>query len=314
MDNVSAPAATPAPKKSFLRKPLGCLLSLFVGGLLFLVLVLCFALWFAGSNHALDQASKFFNQKSGGALTFAENDNNFFAGRVHLKGVEISNPSRFTDKQCFKLNELHAEVKPLSALGERVEIPVVTVDIGSVSLVGAEKWREDNNLLDFKKAFVPESGEQPKAEEKPAAEGPKKHFHIGKLVLRMDKIRVVSNATTPGTDPKLIAEESAGLNWEFTDVTDENLVEKVWPVVKKDILGLSKFVAKLAAAIGKEEAKALLQNAGVEATSAVNDILKSGAGSVIEAVSGVSGQAGEVVSGAATKATDALGGLFKKKK
>lgn len=302
MSTDTPPAAAPAaaPKKSFFRKPLGCLLTLLVGGAFFLVLLLAFGLWFAGSNRALDAAAKFVNQKSGATLTYAENDNNLFAGRVHLKGVEITNPSRFTDKQCFKLNELHAEVKPLSALGKRIEIPVVVVDIGTVSLVGGEKWREDNNLLDLKKAFVPEPATpQPKPEEKPAGEGAKiPPFHIAKLVLRMDKVRIVSDATTPGREPKIITETSIGFSREFTDVTDENLVTDVIPKLKSDVLLLLYKSGK----IGLDVLRA-------EGMSLVNDTLKSGVG----AVSDVSGQAGEVVSGAATKAADAIGGLFKKK-
>lgn len=299
----TSPSGASSPKKSFIRKPLGCLLSLIFGGLLLLLILLAFGLWFAGSNKALSLASDVFAKKSGGALTFAENDNNLFAGRIHLKGVEITNPSRFGDKQCLKLNEIHAEVKPLSALGDRIEVPVVTLDLGTLSLVGAEKWREDNNLLDFKNAFVPAGATAtPAPEEKPAPEGAKKHFHIGKLTLRVDKVRIVSHATTPGQEPKIITETSLGLNREFTDVTDENILTTVVAPLKADVLNLLLKSGK----IGIDVLKA-------EGVSVVNDVLKSGAGSVTEAVSGVSGQAGEAVSGAAAKATDALGGLFKKK-
>ncbi len=297
-------SAAPAPKKSFFRKPLGCLLTLAVGGLLFVVLLSAFGLWFAGSNQALAGASAFFADKTGGALTFAENDNNLFAGRIHLKGIQISNPSRFTDKQCLLLNEVHAEVKPLSALGDRIEIPVVTLDLGTLSLVGADKWREDNNLLDFKNALVPAgAANEPKPAEQPAPEGAKKHFHIGKLVLRVDKIRIVSHATTPGQEPRIITETSLGLNREFTDVTDENVLTTVVPKLKADVLNLLLKSGK----IGIDVLKA-------EGVTVVNDVLKSGAGAVTDAVSGVSGAAGDAVSGVAGTATDAIGGLFKKKK
>lgn len=333
MENT--PTAPEAPKKkSFFRKPLGCLLSLVVGGLLFIILLVAFGLWFAGSNKALAIASGIFADKSGGALTFAENDNNLFAGRVHLKGIEITNPSRFTDKQCLKLNEIHAEVNPFSVMGDRIEVPVVTFDLGNISLVGAEKWYEDNNLLDLKKAFVPAgaAAPEPKPEEKPAQPAPKVPFHIGKMTIRMGTIRIVSHATVAGQPAHVIAEEPAGLSWEFTDVTDENAVEKVWPVIKNDLYTkLPKLAAKLAAAVGKDELNKLLKGAGAEATAALESAKAEASAKATEAAAQVSeaataatekataaaadasAKATEAANKAKEKATGALGGFLKKK-
>ncbi len=307
MNTDPAPDATApeAPKKkSFFRKPLGCLLTLFVGGLLFLILLLVLGLWFAGSNHALNLASKFVNDKSGGTLSFAGNDTNLFAGRVHLKGIELTNPSRFTDKGFVKINELKAVVDLHSAMTDTIVVPEVIFDLGAISIVGSDEWMKDNNALDFKKAFVPEQPEstepkkeEPKPEEPKKEEaGPKKHFRIAKLTLRIDHLRALSHATTPGEPPKVLIDDTVGLNWEFTDITDENIKEKVYDVVKHDIAKLGGKFAKFAAALAVAElgkytdqaAKAVSQFTG-KAVDSTSKAVSEGIGSVTSGIGGLFG-------------------------
>lgn len=290
---------TPEPKKkSFFRKPLGCLLTLVIGGLLFLILLGAFILWFAGSAHALTFASTFVNDKSGGTLTFAENDTNLFDGRVHWKGVELTNPSRFTDKGFVKINELKAVVSPGSAFTDTIIIPELIVDIDSVSWVGSDDWMKDSNVFDFKKAFVGEAAaSEKKPEDKPAETGPKKHFRIGKLVLKLDRIRVLKHATTAGEAPKVVVDQATpSLNWEFTDVSDENIKDKVYSVVQGKIsrlggdfaqLGVALGTAMLAdqlGSLGKQGVDLLNKGAG-EATKAVGDVTKS----LTEGIGGILG-------------------------
>lgn len=314
MDTAPAPttdaAAPAAKKKPFFRKPLGCLLTLLVGTILFLILLLAFGLWFAGSNHALNLASKFVNDKSGGALKFAENDTNLFAGRVHYKGVELTNPSRFTDKRFVKINELKAVVDLPSAIGtgigtsDTIIIPEITFDLGDISIVGADDWIKDNNVMDFKKAFAPESAEQPKEpkpdepkQEEPKKEetGPKKHFRIGKLVLRIDRLRALSHATTAGEAPKVIVDDSVGLNWTFTDVSDENIQDKVYAVVKRDIERLGGKFLKIGAAM-----------AVAEAGRYVGQIVDLGTGKTAE----ITTKATDAVDKGLKSVTSGLGGLL----
>src|SRR6218665_341547 len=145
MDNT-APAAGAAPKKkAFYKKPLGCLVTLLVAGLLFTVLLAVFGIWFAGSDFPIKAAGKIVNDKSGGDLKVAENDSNFFAGRLHWKGFEITNPSRFTDKRFVKINEIKGVVDIASLPGGilsngTIVVPEVTVDIGNIAVIGAADW------------------------------------------------------------------------------------------------------------------------------------------------------------------------------
>jgi hypothetical protein len=309
MENQNPTAEAPK-KKSFFRKPLGCLLTLFVGGLLFLILLVVFGIWFAGSNQALKIASDFVNTKSGGELKFAENDTNLFAGRVHYKGIELTNPSRFTDKQFVKINEIKAVVNIGSAASDTIIIPEVIMDIGTVSLVGSDDWMHDNNAMDFKKAFAPAAAEEtkpdePKPEEpKPETkeEGPKKHFRIGKLVLKLDRIRVLEHGTTAGETAKPIVDDAVGLNWVFEDVSDENIKEKVYAVVQNDIAKLGGKFANIALAMGTAALGKELGNLGKQGT----DLINKGAG-----------EATKAVDDAAKSITDGIGGFLggdKKKK
>lgn len=296
-------------KKSFFRKPLGCILTLFMGGLLFLVLAGIFGIWFAGSSHALNIASDFVNKQSGFTLKFAENDSNFFGGRLHWKGVEFDNSSRFTDKRFVKLNEVKGVIEIGSLTSDTIVIPEVTVDVGHIAVVGSDDYRNDNNIFDLKKAFLGEAkpegekpveptkpeGEKPADAPKPAQEGPKKHFRIGKLILRLDRVAVMSHATTPGEKPKAIVDDSAGLNWEFTDVSDENIEKKVYAVVQRDVLGLGKFAAV-----------AGLNLVSAEASKYANDLAKGAS----DAIKSGTDTATKAVDDAAKGVTDAIGGLF----
>lgn len=298
MENQNPTTETPK-KKSFFRKPLGCLLTLLVGGLLFLVLLIVFGIWFAGSNQALKIASDFVNTKSGGTLSFAENDTNLFAGRVHYKGIELTNPSRFTDKQFVKINEIKAVVNIGSAASDTIIVPEVIMDIGSISLVGSDDWMNDNNAMDFKKAFAPAAAtEEPKTEEtkqEPQEEGAKKHFRIGKLVLKLDRIRVLEHATTPGEEPKPIVDDAVDLNWVFEDVSDENIKDKVYPAIQRDIAKLGGKFANIAMAMGTAALGKELGNLGKQGT----DLLNKGAG-----------EATKAIDEGAKGITDALGGFL----
>ncbi len=299
MENQPTPAGSPK-KKSFFSKPLGCLLTLIVGGLLFIILLVVFGIWLAGSSHALNFASSFVNAKSGGNLTFAENNTNLFAGRVHYKGVELTNPSRFTDKGFVKINELKAVVNLGSAASDTIVIPELIVDIDAVSLVGSDDWMTDNNAMDFKKAFAPAAAvEEVKPEEKPAAEGEKKHFRIGKLVLKLDRIRVLEHATTVGEAPKVIVDEPVGLNWAFEDVSNENLKDKVIAVIKRDIMALGGKFVNIGVAMGSAAAGKELDKLGKQGAELIN----KGAGEATKAVGDVS-----------KSITEGLGGLFGDKK
>ena len=291
----SAPAMSETPKKK--RSLFGCLITLLVAGVLFGVLVAAFGIWFAGTNSALKIASEFVNAKSGGNLTFAENDTNLFAGRVHYKGIELTNPSRFTDKGFVNINEIKAVVNLGSATTDTIVVPEVIVDIGAVSLVGADDWMNDNNAMDFKKAFAPASTtpaqpEAKPAEQQPAAAGPKKHFNIGKLVIKLDRIRVLSHATTPGDAPKVIVDQATpSLDWEFTDITDENIRDKVYPVIKSKIMALGGDFANIGVALGNAVATKYLNDAAGQITT-------------------VTGQATKAVGDATKSVTDGLSDLF----
>lgn len=303
MDN-SATADAPK-KKAFYKKPLGCLVTLVVAGLLFTVLLSVIGIWFAGSDFPIKAAGKFVNDKSGGNLVVAENDSNFFAGRLHWKGFEITNPTRFVDKRFIKLNEIKGVVQISSLASDTIVVPEVTVDIGGIAIVGTDDWKNDNNVFDFKKAFAGEpakEGEKPvepkpgeKKPDEPAQEGPKKHFRIGKLILRLDRISVLSHATTKGEQPRVIVDDSAHLNWEFTDITDENIEKKVYAVVQKDVLNLGKFAVI-----------AGLNLVSAEAQKYAEDLTKG----ATEAVNKVSGQVVKGVDDAAKSLTDGLGGLL----
>lgn len=344
MDTPTATAEAPAPKKkTFFRKPLGCLLSLFVGGLLFLVLLVVFAIWFAGSNIPLNFASNVVNQKSGGELKFAENDTNFFAGRIHYKGIELTNPSRFTDKGFVKINELKAVLDVPSALSDTIVIPELVLDLGSISIVGGEDWIKDNNAVDFKNAFapapaapeptkpeepkdggikieIPDKIELPKPGDSKPAETPapaepakKKHFRIEKLVLRMDRLRALSHATTPGETPNVIVDDSIGLNWEFTDVTDENIKDKVYDVVKRDIAKLGGKFAKFATALAVAEIGKYTEQAGKLAAEYTNLAAQKAAelaNKAGELTSKATGAATEAVDKGLKSVTSGLGGLL----
>lgn len=312
-----ATAIQPAKKK---RSVLGCLLSLFAGALLFIILLVGLVIWLAGSDFTLRQASDYVQKKSGGKLTFAGNDTNFFAGRLHWKGVELTNPSRFTDKGFVKIDELKGDValgsviKTGLGMDDTIRVNEVIVNIGALSLVGADDWMKDNNALEFQKAFAPAPAttaqpeqpktEQPKTEQpaprqQPAPEGPKKHVRIDRLVIKLGKVRVLKHAITPNEQPIVVTEKDVNFDWELTDVSDENLLEKLRPLAIRDFSRLGGVFSDVALTLG---------------TAMINDKIKDVTGQANEAVKNATDKASKAVDDTAKSITGALDGLLGGKK
>lgn len=293
-----APAETTPKAKAFYRKPIGCLVTLLLGTSLFVVLLAIFGLWFAGSNFAVGIGSNFVNQKSGGNLTVGENHTNLFAGRVHYKNLQVTNPSRFNDKEFVTINELKAVVDLSSLPGEVKHAKEVILDIGCVSLVGSEKWMSDNNAFDFKKAFAGDPAtEKPVEPTEPKKESAPVRFKIDKLVIKLDRLRAISHATTPGQAPRVVFDKEVNLNWTFEDVTDANLTSKVYPVILSSLKQFGSIGLAIGGSIITDATGNLLETGTNIVTGTVGAATDVATGTINAVGKGVSGAIGGLIGG-----------------
>ncbi|MDR2980940.1 MAG: hypothetical protein LBV12_01690 [Puniceicoccales bacterium] len=284
-------------KKPFYKKTLGCLFVLFGGFLLFLILALALGVWIAGRSVPAI-ASGVIKDKAGADLVVGENNINLFAGRVDLKNIKLTNPARFHNKDFIDINQVKAEVSIPSFLTDTYHVKEVILDVKAFTFVGkgklATEYATDNNVLDFKNAFASEDT-SPKPEEKPTDKKESKpiHFKIDKLVLKLDHIKAIigDGSNSEGT---LIPDTENMFELEFTDITDENIKEKVYD--KIDAVLNSKGLGALA--IGTlngiySEATGRVIQAGEKATEVIN---KAGE-KANEAVKGISDSIGGLLGG-----------------
>ncbi len=126
----------------FIKKPLGCLLSI-LASLLLLVLVLVVVGSLVVDYFAINIAGHELKQRSGFTLTAGSQDIGVLHGNFDVKDLELTNPDRFAAKDFVKFNEIQTSVEVSTMLSKRVVVDEIVVDLESLAIV-QNKDGEDN--------------------------------------------------------------------------------------------------------------------------------------------------------------------------
>jgi hypothetical protein len=200
---------------NLIKKPLGCILSLFIG-LVMLVLVLGVVGVLLVDHYAVDIASRVLEQRTGFTMSVGQQDINAFGGSADLQNLQISNPDRFPSKEFMTLKEFKVKVDPASLLGKRIVVDEVLVDVDSATLV--ENKDGDINLLVLKDSLL--SGGNAPAAGSSASSGPAiPPFLVKSFTLRINTIKFLDGSS--GT----ISTVTQSVNYErtFTNVTEADV-------------------------------------------------------------------------------------------
>ncbi|MBL4574547.1 MAG: hypothetical protein JKY51_00415 [Opitutaceae bacterium] len=140
---------------------------------------------------------------------------NPLAGTITVLDLVLTNPEEFEEKDFVQLKEFDLKVKPLSLVGERIEVPRLVLDVEQITIVINEKG--ESNLKVFNERMQGEkSGEESVEEESEPVD-----FIINSLKIRVAKIRIADYSK--GKEP-IIREFNLDLNREFTDVSDPKVI------------------------------------------------------------------------------------------
>jgi hypothetical protein len=140
---------------------------------------------------------------------------NPLAGTINVLDLELTNPEEFEKKDFIKLKEFDLKVKPLSLMGERIEVPRLIIDVDQITIV--TNRRGESNIKVFHKRMQGEGSEADTSEE----ESEPIDFIVNSLKLRIRKI--VTADYSKGTEP-VIREYDVNIDREFTDVSDPKVI------------------------------------------------------------------------------------------
>ncbi len=136
---------------------------------------------------------------------------NPLAGTVNILDLELTNPEEFEEKDFIKLNEFDLKVKPLSLMGERIEVPRLIIDVDHITIVTNRKGAR--NVKVFQERMQGEGSDEGASE--PV------DFIVNSLKLRVSK--VVTADYSKGGDP-IVREYYVNIDREFIDVSDPKVI------------------------------------------------------------------------------------------
>ncbi len=145
---------------------------------------------------------------------------NPLAGTVNVLNLVLTNPEGFEEKDFVKLKEFDLKVKPLSLMGERIEVPRLLLDVEQVTIVTNRNG--ENNAKIFHERMRGED----KVEETSEEESEPIDFIVNSLKIRVHKVVTVDYSKRK--EP-VIREYNVNIDREFTDVSDPKVI--VTPVL-----------------------------------------------------------------------------------
>jgi hypothetical protein len=218
---VSPPAP---PSASRLGTALRKLLTFLCGLTLFVGVVSLLAIWAVG-RFAPKLLDSTLSSKTGARLSVEDNETNLFAGRVVFKGLTITNPTRWQERAFLRVRRFALDFETLSFLeGGSRTVNEAELDIEHLVIVGKTGFLSDNNAKDIGNGLKgAEQAEVPRPVAGPPA--PRQPFRIRHLLVRVDRITVITGDGTPGR--RVVIDRAFDYKFEARDITDRNFDDKV---------------------------------------------------------------------------------------
>ena len=203
-------------------------LALIFGVTTFIFLTCLIGLYVLGRTapQILDSALK---SKADSGLVCEINQSNLILGNLDLRGIKISSPGRWKEKQFLSIKTIKCELNPLTfILGGSRHFKNVELDIDKIVLVGSRDYMKDNNAQDILKGLkstpTENINESPGLSE-PSVDQPKKSFKIDNLRLRVGQIIVV---VEDGNKPaEIVVNNNFNFVFEAKDITEKNYQKMV---------------------------------------------------------------------------------------
>ncbi len=140
---------------------------------------------------------------------------NPFGATVLLENFQLNNPEGFPVSNFVDVGALDLRVKPLSLMGDRVEIPQLVINLNKLTFVTNKDGVMNANL--FKQNIDKALGESPDD----TGGEPARPFHIGLLQVKLGTVEVVDYSKGDNPQPRVV---ELGVDRTFTDVTDPKVV------------------------------------------------------------------------------------------
>jgi hypothetical protein len=188
-------------------------------------------------------------ERMGATLEVDDNRSSLFLGKVEFRNARLVNPPGFNERIFLKINRAKVSFNPFLLLVGRWDFPEVIFDIGELTLAG--KTPKHNNLGAFHDTL---SASKKKRRDATAGKSrSRENFHVGKLVLNIDRFRIV--AETDAAHTRTLLDLSNGILAEtITDITQDNFKVKVLDFVERHLNARSRAAtaAGLPARLGTE--------------------------------------------------------------
>ncbi len=203
-------------------------LALIFGLTTFIFLTCLIGLYVLGitAPQILDSALK---TRADSGLVCEINQSNLILGNLDLRGIKISSPGRWNEKQFLSIKTIKCELNPLTfILGGSRHFKNVELDIDKIVLVGTRNYMKENNAQDILKGLKSAQAENPNetpASSEPEVDNPKKPFKIDNLRLRVGQIIVV---VEDGNRPaETVVNNNFNFIFEAKDITEKNYQKMV---------------------------------------------------------------------------------------
>jgi hypothetical protein len=157
-------------------------------------------------------ASYSFRSKTGFSAQFDSLSTNPLTGSMQARGVVVTNPPEFPRPDFAHVNAFDLRLAPLSLLRDRLEMPLVVIDVERVTVVTAADGSNNVSLL-----------RERLAQDEPGRETEELPFHIGRLEVRFATVQIVDYSQ--GREPR-VREVRLNINRVFTDVTDASQIAR----------------------------------------------------------------------------------------
>lgn len=177
---------------------------------------------------------------------------NPFTGRVHLRGLVVTNPPTYPVRDFMEVREFQSDLQVLTLLSDRTVFDSIVLDVASVTLVMRPDGQTNTAAI---------SQHLTAAEPGPSRPSKPHNFLIRRLTLRADRLVIVDHSTRLPTT----REFRLGLNQNYTDVT--NVKQLLGPAALQSL-----------APVGVALKGLVPGQLGDAIADAVKDATKSGAG------------------------------------
>lgn len=113
---------------------------------------------------------------------------NPFTADLTVRGLVITNPSTFPQRDFVDLRGFKIDARWLSLLGRRWEVNDAAVDIAKISIVRDQEGRVNARI--FQEGLAGQAGIRPSAESSRAEPGKEREFLVRHLTVRIDRLLV----------------------------------------------------------------------------------------------------------------------------